>query len=157
MGDVEQHQLATELKRHEDAVYTYFRRMGRQPADAADLTQDTFVRALVGVERFRGDSTYRTWLLGISRNLHREWIRKSYRSPILDDAIDIVDPGSDDTTAIAEALGKLPADDRELLVLHHVEGLHSKEIAVLLGISDAATRQRLSRAAAAFRGIWGER
>ena len=45
-----QHQLATELKRHEDAVYTYFRRMGRQPADAADLTQDTFVRALVGVQ-----------------------------------------------------------------------------------------------------------
>lgn len=157
MGDVEQHQLANELQRHEDSVYTYFRRMGRQPADAADLTQDTFVRALVGVERFRGDSTYRTWLLGIARNLHREWIRKSYRSPIPDDAIDVVDPGNDDTTAITEALGKLPLDERELLVLHHVEGLHSKEIALLLGISDAATRQRLSRAAAAFREIWGER
>jgi RNA polymerase sigma-70 factor (ECF subfamily) len=157
VGDVEQHQLAAELKRHEDAVYTYFRRVGRQPADAADLTQDTFVRALVGVDRFRGDSTYRTWLLGIARNLHREWIRRSYRSPIPDDAIDIVDPGSDDTTAVTDALGLLPLDERELLVLHHVEGLQSKEIAMLLGISDAATRQRLSRAAAAFRKVWGER
>lgn len=159
MGDVDSQQLrlASELKSHEDAVYSFFRRMGCQPADAADLTQDAFVRALVGVERFRGDSSYRTWLLGIARNLHREWIRRSYRSPIPNDAIDIVTADSDDTAAIAEALGRLPLDERELLVLRHVEGLQSKEIAVLLGISDTATRQRLLRAAAAFREIWGER
>lgn len=158
MGDVEHNQLAKDLSRHESSVYTYFRRMGRQPADAADLTQDTFVRALVGVERFRGESSYRTWLLGIARNLDREWIRRSYRTPVVMDELEGVAPGdTDDAVAVGDALARLPRDERELLVLSHVEGLESKEIAQLLGISDAATRQRLSRAAAAFRELWGER
>lgn len=158
MGDVEHNQLAQDLSQYEAAVYTYFRRMGRQPADAADLTQDTFVRALVGVERFRGDSSYRTWLLGIARNLDREWIRRSYRTAIVTDELDgLVSGEADDAVAVGDALARLPRDDRELLVLAHVEGLDSKEIAHLLGISDAATRQRLSRAAAAFRELWGER
>ncbi len=151
-------QLSRDLRQHESAVYTFFRRMGRQPADAADLTQDTFVRALVGADRFRLESSYRTWLLGIARNLHREWVRRSYRAP--EPSADVhggVAAGDDDAAAVADALRRLPLDERELLVLFHVEGLASKEIAALLGISDAATRQRLSRAAAAFRDVWGER
>ncbi len=151
-------QLARDLRQHESAVYTFFRRMGRQPADAADLTQDTFVRALVGADRFRFESSYRTWLLGIARNVHREWVRRSYRAP---EPTADVDAGPaadrDDAAAVADALQRMPFDDRELLVLHHVEGLASKEIAGLLGISDAAARQRLSRAAVAFRALWGER
>lgn len=158
MGDVEHNQLAQDLSRHEAAVFTYFRRMGRQPADAADLTQDTFVRALVGVERFRGESSYRTWLLGIARNLDREWIRKSYRTPVVVDELDgVATGGDDDAVAVDEALARLSMEDRELLVLSHLEGLHSKEIAQMLGISDPAARQRLSRAAAEFRKVWGER
>ncbi len=151
-------QLSRDLRQHESAVYTFFRRMGRQPADAADLTQDTFVRALVGADRFRLESSYRTWLLGIARNLHREWVRRSYRAPEPSADVDGgVAAGDDDAAAVADALRRLPLDERELLVLFHVEGLASKEIAALLGISDAATRQRLSRAAAAFRDVWGER
>lgn len=151
-------QLTRELRQHETAVFTYFRRMGRQPADAADLTQDTFVRALVGADRFRFESSYRTWLLGIARNIHREWLRKSYREPELGaDLESIQHEDSDDTSAVADALRRMPLDERELLVLHHVEGLPTKDIAALLGISDAATRQRVSRAAAAFRELWGER
>jgi RNA polymerase sigma-70 factor (ECF subfamily) len=151
-------QLARELGQHESAVYTFFRRMGRQPADAADLTQDTFLRALVGADRFRFEASYRTWLLGIARNIHREWVRRSYRAPELGADVDGVSPGDTDAAAaVADALGRLPLDDRELLVLHHVEGVPSREIAVVLGISDAAVRQRISRAAAAFRQIWGER
>lgn len=151
-------QLARDLRQHESAVYTFFRRMGRQPADAADLTQDTFVRALVGADRFRFESSYRTWLLGIARNIHREWVRRSYRAPEPSADVDSGSvAGGDDDAAVADALQRMPIDDRELLVLYHVEGLSSKEIAALLGIGDAATRQRLSRAAAAFRDLWGER
>lgn len=151
-------QLVKQLRQHEAAVYTFFRRMGRQPADAADLTQDTFVRALLGADRFRFEASYRTWLLGIARNIHREWVRRSYRSPELDTDIDTVSGGdADEEAAVADALRRLPFDERELLVLHHVEGLPSREIAALLGISDVAARQRISRAAAAFRQLWGER
>lgn len=157
MVDVED-QLTSELRQHESAVYTFFRRMGRQPADAADLTQDTFMRALVGADRFRFESSYRTWLLGIARNLHREWVRRSYKAPIPDDDIDIAAMGDPDAaSAVADALDRLPFDERELLVLHHIAGMPSRDIALLLGISDAAARQRISRAAAAFRQIWGER
>ncbi len=150
--------LIRELARHESAVYTFFRRMGRQPADAADLTQDVFVRALRGIDRFRGDSSYSTWLVGIARNLHREWLRSSARAPESTEDLDRPAPGrTDDDVAVGEALGRLPLEQRELLVLAHVQGLPSKDIALLLGITDAAARQRLSRAAAAFRELWGER
>ena len=151
-------QLVRELRQHEAAVYTFFRRMGRQPADAADLTQDTFLRAVAGADRFRFESSYRTWLLGIARNIHREWIRRSYRDPRPTDDIDAgASEDSDDAAAVADALARLSMDEREILVLHHIEGLPSKEIAALLGISDPAARQRLSRASAAFREVWGER
>lgn len=151
-------QLAGELRQHESAVYTFFRRMGRQPADAADLTQDTFLRAVAGADRFRFESSYRTWLLGIARNIHREWIRRSYRNPQPTADIEVGSVGNaGDATAVADALERLALDDREILVLHYIEGLTSKEIAALLGISDPAARQRLSRASAAFRDLWGER
>ena len=131
--------------------------MGRQPADAADLTQDTFLRALAGVEHFRAESSYRTWLLGIARNVHREWVRKSYKTPDISDTVDGPPTGdAGDSIAVADALLRLPFDERELLVLHHIEDLASRDIATLLGISDAAARQRLSRAAAAFKKLWGE-
>lgn len=130
--------------------------MGRQPADAADLAQDTFIRALAGVDRFRGDSSYRTWLLGIARNVHREWVRSSRRQALPTEDVDVVlthDTAGDDA-AVLSVLALMPLDERELLVLRYVEGLASKDIAQLLGISDAAVRQRISRAAGDFRERW---
>lgn len=143
---------------HEGAVFTFFRRMGAQPADAADLAQVTFLRAIQGVERFRGESSVRTWLLGIARNVYREWLRSGRRNPAPLDGVELPDRTSaGDAAEIDEALARLHPDQRELLVLHHVQGLTSVEIASLHGITHAAARQRLSRAAAEFRTIWGDR
>ena len=128
--------------------------MGAQPADAADLAQATFLEALRGVERFRGESTVRTWLLGIARNVFRSWLRRKGSDVALDEELEW--GGSDDGEALAvrDALSRLDTDDQEILVLRYVEGLPSKELAAIYGISDDAARQRVARAADLFRELW---
>ena len=159
MGDVQTPTNLTDAYRdHERAVFGYFRRMGAQPADAADLAQITFLRAMQGVERFRGESSVRTWIIGIARNVYREWGRSARRLPELSQDLEPAGPtSSESATEVDEVLARLDPAVRDLLVLHHIAGLTSVEIADLLGIAPTATRQRLSRAAAAFRTEWGER
>lgn len=150
--------LTAAFREHERAVYGYHRRMGAQPADAADLAQVTFLRALRGVERFRGDSSLRTWLLGIARNVHREWRRANVRLPVPDeDAVGARAGRGPDDLEIDDVLARMEPADRDVLVMRHIAGLDGPEIAQLLGISHAAARQRLSRAAERFRALWGER
>lgn len=146
--------LVSSFSKHQPAVYAYFRRMGAQPADAADLAQATFLEALRGIERFRGESTVRTWLLGIARNVFRGWLR-SRRVEV--ELTESNHPDSDDESddiAVRAVLDQLRTADREILVFFYAEGLHSKEIAAMLGISDTAVRQRIARAADAFRELW---
>lgn len=146
--------LVSSFSQHQSAVYAYFRRMGAQPADAADLAQATFLEALRGIERFRGESTVRTWLLGIARNVFRGWIRsKRVEVEITEEQHPTADDESDDAD-VRFVLSQLRMADREILVLRYSEGLHSKEIAAILGMSDDAVRQRIARAADAFRELW---
>lgn len=146
--------LVSSFGRHQAAVYGYFRRMGAQPADAADLAQATFLEALRGIERFRGESTVRTWLLGIARNVFRGWLRsKRIETELTERNHPQLEDESDDV-AVRAVLDQLRTADREILVLRYSEGLHSKEIAAIVGMSDDAVRQRIARAADAFRELW---
>ena len=132
--------------------------MGAGPEDAADLSQETFIRALRGADRFRGDSTVRTWLFGIARNVFREWIRHRQRHrtvPFADVQDRATGSGSEASWAEIEAvLAALNEDDREVLVLRFAFDLSGEETATALGISNEATRQRVSRARAAFKKGW---
>jgi RNA polymerase sigma-70 factor (ECF subfamily) len=96
----------------------------------------------------------RTWLLGIARNVFRSWLRRRRPDAALDEELEW--GGSDDSEGLAvrDALSRLDIDDQEILVLRYVEGLPSKEIATVFGISDAAARQRVARAADLFRELW---
>ena len=139
-------------------VFNFMRRMGAGPEDAADLSQETFIRALRGADRFRGDSTVRTWLFGIARNVFREWIRHRQRHrtvPFADVQDRAAGSGSEAFWVEIEAvLAALNEDDREVLVLRFAFDLSGEETATALGISHAAARQRVTRARAAFKKGW---
>ena len=153
-----EHLLEEHWRDYSSDVFNFMRRMGAGPDDAADLSQETFIRALRGADRFRGDSTVRTWLFGIARNLFREWVRHRQRhrsEPLTEVADRAAGSGSEASRVEIEAvLAALDTDDREVLVLRFAFDLSGEETAAALGISHAAARQRVTRARAAFKKSW---
>ena len=148
--------LAELYKEHELRVFNYFRRMVYERESAADLTQETFLRAFRAAHRFRGESTVTTWLLGIARRVYLEWVRKQ-RNPEIDiPDPEQGDPSSSDRVDIERTLAGLAPEHREVLVLRYTLDLSGEDVAEILGVSHDAVRQRTTRAKRAFRERWGQ-
>jgi RNA polymerase sigma factor (sigma-70 family) len=121
--------------------------------DAQDLVQDTFVQALKSAHRFERRSSIYTWLHAILLNLTRHYHRDRKRL-VLDDQLARQDtPVSDEgpngmdadaaTRALIEALGRLTAPQREVLVLRFYENMKLGEIAAHLDLATGTVKSRL--------------
>ena len=123
--------------------------------EAADLTQETFLRAWRSLSRFRGESEARTWLLGIARNTVADHIRRNARRRRLR-VVTPMDPhdlrnhpaaGDDgEGRATAALLDELAEDRREAFVLTQLIGLSYDEAAVVCGVPVGTIRSRVARA-----------
>ncbi len=144
------------IDRHFDAVFRFFRnKLGSEGVD--DLVQDTFIACIEARERFRREASFRTFVFATARNVLLEHFRKSRRrgDPLDPEVVSVIDlaPGPS-TVAVQkaeqrlmlEALRALPLDYQIALELYHWEELSGPELAVVLGISEAALRSRLHRA-----------
>ena len=157
--------LAEAFGAHAPRVFTYFRRMGLPRDGAADLAQETFLRAIRAAPRYRGEAPVETWILGIARNVFREWLRarRDHGEPFPPDADGSEsraagpppDEPSTERLDVERALARLDSEHREVLVLRFVLDLSGEEVAALLGISHDAVRQRVARAKGEFRRLWG--
>lgn len=150
-------ELVTE---HHSRVYGVALRVVSDPELAADVAQETFIRAWRGLARFRGDAAVGTWLHRIAVNTAITARRRAARyggAPL--DSIDEVaaeatpeaDPERrgemlDLRMRLEAALDTLPAGQRAVVVLKDVEGWTHTEIADRLGISESAAKVRLHRA-----------
>jgi RNA polymerase sigma-70 factor (ECF subfamily) len=125
-------------------------------AEAEDLTQETFVRALRGVHRFTARSAGRTWLLAIARRVAADHLRAAAtrrriaadqdRRLAAEAAAERQLPGTDDTVAINAAVRTLPCDRRDAFVLTQVLGLGYAEAAEVCDCPVGAIRSRVARA-----------
>lgn len=134
------------VERHQRGVYAVcFRAVGRHE-DAADLAQDTFIRAFRALGRFRGDASFRTWVYRIALNVSRSHLADSSRDtaplPEPDQTVDRRQPPPDEAAAARQrrlrlrtALAKLPPRQRESLVLRVYHDLTYAEIAATLNRS----------------------
>ncbi|MCU1595362.1 MAG: polymerase, sigma-24 subunit, subfamily [Frankiales bacterium] len=144
-------------------VYALCRRLLGDPSDAADATQEVYVRVVRSVLGFRGEAAFGTWLHRVTVNVCMTSLRKRGDVRARGQSAGTVDAVFDDlasndaspeervTTAdlarrTAKALADLPEDAREVVVLRDVQGLSTKETAELLGISEGAVKVRLHRA-----------
>lgn len=141
--------------RHFDAVSSFVgRRVGTDAAE--EIVSETFTRAFHGRSRF--DPTYssaRPWLLGIASNiLRRHWRSESNRlgaHPRMPRTpMDAGEPEGPVSAELRERLARLPAGQREVLLLHALAELTYEEIAAALGIRVGTVRSRLSRARSAM-------
>ena len=143
-------------RRHTPAVFGLLRRLTRRREDAADLTQEMWIRAAARVGSFAGGSAVRTWLTGIALNCYREWRRA--RPPEVGPEATAGPGAAGDTVQrrviVDGILDALTPEFRDVLVLHDVEGWTHAEIADALGIEVGTSKSRLSRAREQFRERW---
>jgi RNA polymerase sigma-70 factor (ECF subfamily) len=142
--------------RHSAPVYGLLCRLAGRSGDAADLLQETWLRAVRHLALFRGQSAFRTWLTGIALNCYREWRRRHARDAGTGDAEarPARSRGADEIAAVSQILAALAPEHREVIVLHDVEGWTHEEIAAALEIEPGTSKSRLSRARRAFRQRW---
>ena len=143
---------------HLDAAYNLARWLVRDPQDAEDLVQEALLRAFQAVRGFRGEDG-RAWLLAIVRNACYTWLRRNRSQEEItpfDEGIHTPDGQAlnpermalqeADGARVRQALEKLPAEFREVLVLREIEGLSYKEIGAVSDIPVGTVMSRLARA-----------
>lgn len=164
------------VSRYWDRIYAMVHQLLRNTQDAEEVTQDAFIRAHRGLENFRGDSSFSTWLYQIATNLARNrywywWRRKRDKSVSFDQPVG----GEDSTTTLAEmfpstietpqdvtitnefqervsaAMEFLNEKHREALVLRNIQNLSYEEISDRLGISIGTVKSRIARARESLR------
>jgi RNA polymerase sigma factor (sigma-70 family) len=120
-----------------------------------DIAQEAFLAAWTNIRSLRNPASFMPWLRQVTRNQAHLWQRE-HRREIADDAVvaaaaDARPSATDSLLAeeerrlLTEVLDQLPDEAREVLVLYYREGSSTRHVAQLLGISDDAVRQRLSR------------
>ena len=147
---------------HLDAAFNYARWLTKNDADAEDVVQEAFVRALRFFSSLRGEDA-RAWLLTIVRNTWYERVpRRAGSNRTDEDAENRADTSPDPETQLIQqqtveqvqrALEQLPTDFREVLALRELEGLSYKEIAAIVGIPLGTVMSRLARARERFAGV----
>lgn len=135
-------------RKHTPVLYRIaFRFLDGNHHYAEEAVQETWARAIEKVERFKGNSSLRTWLIGIVINCSRELRRKKekYGARAKEDSANPLKE-IHNKIDMEVILGHLPEGYREVLVLHEIEGFTHKEIGELLGISEGTSKSQLSRA-----------
>lgn len=126
---------------------------------AGELTQDAFVRAFQQLPKFRGDSSFSTWLHRVAVNTTMNGLRKVRR--LREREVDIEHAsslGSWDNEhdhelqqRLHRAIEALPESQRHTLILHDIEGYTHQEIASALGVAEGTSKSRLFMARSALR------
>jgi RNA polymerase sigma-70 factor (ECF subfamily) len=164
------------LAQYSHPIYSLIARSLSDPADAADVTQEVFVKVFRNISKFHGEATLRTWIYRIAlheaSNQRRWWSRHKRQETTIDaaieneegetfcmaDALAAVGASPYDCAARGEleervvgALRILPDAFREVVVLREIEGFGYEEIAEMLGVNLGTVKSRLTRGRAALR------
>ena len=155
-------------------IYGLIYRIVNDPSDAADTTQEVFLKVFRGMKQFHGESSLKTWIYRIAlheaSNRRRWWFRhKAQETPI--DPVEageteyvgetlLVDPGespfeqfahAEVRAVVEEALTRVPEPYRTAVILRDLEDMPYEEIAEVLQISLGTVKSRLTRGRDALR------
>ncbi len=145
------------VRRYQDRVYRFILRMVGSHDEALELAQDTFIRAWQGLPDWRPEAEFRTWLFRIASNAATDSLRrrKVVQFVPIEEDYDIAGetPGpqaqlriKQELRALESALGRLPHEQREVVLLRDVEDMSYAEISATLRVSEGTVKSRLARA-----------
>lgn len=155
-------------------IYGLIYRIVNDPSDAADTTQDVFLKVFRGMKHFHGESSLKTWIYRIAlheaANRRRWWFRHKAQETPIDPVVAgecevsregrLVDPGESPfekfahgevRAAVEQALQQVPEPYRTALILRDLEEMSYEEIAEVLAISLGTVKSRITRGRAALR------
>lgn len=139
------------IRTHEGMIYRFLLARTKDEDRAADLSQETFVKAIRSLDSFRGESSFRTWLLAIARNEFRGAYRQGQRrrEQSLETAVQIADesrgPEEDvvlesEISRIRGALDELPEKQRLSVSLRLFDGLSFRDVGEATGSTEGGAR-----------------
>ncbi|MCI7624691.1 MAG: sigma-70 family RNA polymerase sigma factor [Candidatus Limivicinus sp.] len=150
---------------YEKNVYNIALRMTGNSEDAADMTQEAFIKAYNSLQSFRGDSKFSVWLYRIVSNVCLDFLRSKNRRPTV--SLSVEDDDGEDTQldvadesqspellldrkltrdSVRRGLDSLPPDYRQILLLREIQGLSYDEIAQALSLEVGTVKSRIFRA-----------
>ncbi len=150
--------------RYEGTVYNLALRMVSNREDAADMTQEAFIKAYNSLPSFRGDSKFSVWLYRICSNVCLDFLRSKSRRPqtsltsLNDDddvQLDIPDPAAGpeeqlmkklSMQSVSEGLERLPDKQRQILAMREIGGMSYAEIGQALSLEEGTVKSRIFRA-----------
>ena len=150
---------------YEKNVYNIALRMTGNSEDAADMTQEAFIKAYNSLQSFRGDSKFSVWLYRIVSNVCLDFLRSKNRRPTVslsvedddgeDAQLDVADKSQSPELlldrkltrdSVRRGLDSLPPDYRQILLLREIQGLSYDEIAQALSLEVGTVKSRIFRA-----------
>ena len=167
------------IAHYHQPIFSLLARTVRNSADAADLTQEVFVKVFRGIHGFHGESSLRTWIYRIAlreaSNQRRWWMRhQQHEIPIEQEMGEgdngrpvllkdmLVDPSESPYDAalheenrahVEQALRQVPEPFRSTLILRDIEGFSYEEVAAMQGVNLGTVKSRLVRGRASLRAL----
>ncbi len=155
------------VRRYQKLVYNVVYQMMRSHETAADLTQETFLKAYRALPSFQTDRSFKPWLLKIASNSALNYIRDHKLESSLDEMLEVnpaSEPASTDDLELmvelrvsqkelADALGELPVRQREIFILRYQQDLKYEDIAEITGNSVSSVKSLLFRARENLRSL----
>lgn len=150
------------VRRHQGAIYACAWQILRDPVDAEEAAQEAFVQAFMKLEKLRQPKYFFTWVWRICTTVSSRWRRKTSRlnttpstnramAPVRSTASELAERDS----TVLRALDLLPKDQRQILLLRFWQEMDYPAISELLGVSEEALYQRVSRGLKKLRGLLG--
>lgn len=150
---------------YKNIVYTYLYQLCYNHFLAEDISQDVFLKVYSSIDKFRGESSLKTWILRIARNTYIDYTRKNKEklSPI--DDLEMADIAQDPELEainnergriIIEVLKRLPEDYRTIIILREQQGLTYNEIGKVMDFSSSNVKITLFRARKKFKELYTE-
>jgi RNA polymerase sigma-70 factor (ECF subfamily) len=131
------------MGRYKVRVYNLALRMVHNEEDAADLTQETFIKAFRALASFKSDYAFKSWIYKIASNTCLDFLRKRRLETVSADDVVLIEPSADPAKDLArsrtrerieQAIQALPDNLRAAVVLRHQEGLSYDEISRVLDV-----------------------
>ena len=141
---------------YQKKIYNLVYQMTHNHADTEDIAQEVFIRLYRKIHKFKGKSSFFTWLYRMTMNVSKNYLRSRTANTLpFEDAISIRDLTmkrkntaeklilKEKNKAIAKAIDALPFRHRMVIILHDIEGISHKDIAKIIGCSEGTVWSRL--------------
>jgi RNA polymerase sigma-70 factor (ECF subfamily) len=154
------------VERHAPALYTLAVRVVRSPEDAEEVVQDSFLRAWAALGRFRGESSFATWLYRIATRCALDRLRRNRRRQGREASLETVptvavepssrggDRATRDRFRLERLVGQLPETERAVVTLFYLCERSVREVALALDRPVGTVKTDLRRARGALRRAW---